>query len=141
MPRGDDLERLIRNVTTAERRVMGAAARATRDVLRESVDAGFARGHDVHGAAYKPAKDGHAPPMVRSGRLRGDYRYTITGGGSFYRVRVGENTEHGKYLRDGTWKMEARKHLPQPGEPMPSAWDARERVALTAAVQHAGAAR
>ena len=141
MARGDDLERLVRNVTTAERRVMGAAARATRDVLRESVDAGFAQSHDVHGKPYPAPKDGHAPPMIRSGKLRRSYRYTITVSGSVYRVRTSENTDYGEYLRSGTHKMAARQHLPQPGEPMPAAWDARERVALTAAVQQAGAAR
>lgn len=141
MPRGDDLAQLVRSVTTAERRVMGAAARATRDVLRESVDAGFAQSHDVHGKPYPAPKDGHAPPMIRSGRLRGAYRYTISGGGSFYRVRVAENTGYGEYLRSGTHKMAARQHLPQPGEPMPAAWDARERAALVPAVQQEGAAR
>ena len=141
MPRGDDLTQLVRNVTTAERRVMSAAARVTKDVLREMVDAGFAQGRDVHGAAYKPAKDGHTPPMVRSGKLRGAYRYAVQGGGSFLRVRVAENTDHGKFLRDGTWKMDPRKHLPQPAESMPAAWDARERAALAVAVPRAGAAR
>lgn len=140
MPRGDDLTQLVRNVTTAERRVMGAAACVTKDVLREMVDAGFAQGHDVHGAAYKPAKDGHTPPMVRSGRLRAAYRYTIQGGGSFLRVRVAENTDYGKYLRDGTWKMDPRKHLPQPGETIPAAWDARLRATLAVVVPQAGAA-
>lgn len=138
MPRGDDLAQLVRNVTTAERRVMGAAARATRDALRESVDAGFAQSHDVHGKPYPAPKDGHAPPMIRSGRLRGAYRYTIGEGMSAWTVTVSEDTGYGQYLRDGTWKMKPRQHMPQPDQSLPAAWlalvQSRVDVAVTQAM-------
>lgn len=136
MPRGDDLAQLVRNVTTAERRVMGAAARATRDVLREQVEAGFAQGHDVHGKPYKLPKDGHTPPMVRKGYqgLRGAYRFPITEGGPVWLVHVVERTGYGQYLRDGTWKMDPRQHIPKPEEAVPAAWDAKIQPAQLAAV-------
>jgi hypothetical protein len=134
MPRGDDLAQLVRNVATAERRVMGAAARATRDALRESVDAGFAQGHDVHGKSYPAPKDGHSPPMVRSGRLRAAYRYRIGEGTGAWTVTIAEATDYGQYLRDGTWKMDARQHLPRPEQPLPAAWLALMQQRVDAAV-------
>ena len=134
MPRGDDLAQLVHNVTTAERRVMGAAARATRDVLREQIDAGFAQGHDVHGKAYKPAKDGHTPPMVRSGKLRAAFRYRIGEGSGTWTVTIAEATDYGQYLRDGTWKMDPRQHILLPDQPLPASWLAAMKVKVDAAV-------
>lgn len=139
MPRGDDLDRLVRNVTTAERRVLGAAARAVQTSLRKSVDSGYETRTDVNGRTYIPAKDGHLPQMERSGRLRRSYRYSIKSGAGVYTVIVSENTGYGEYLRDGTAKMQPRRHIPQPGAPMPADWEARARAALAPAVAAAGA--
>lgn len=135
MPRGNDLERMQRDLSTAQRRVMGVAARAVEASLRESIDQGYQTGTDVNGKAYLPPKDGHLPPMIRSGKLRRAYRYSILIGALVYTIRASENTEHGEYLRDGTGKMRPRQHIPQPGSAMPAAWDSRARLAVTAAVQ------
>lgn len=135
MPRGSDLDRLVRSLDTAETRVMGGAARAVQGALKQLVDAGYAKSRDVKGKPYIPPKDGHRPPMIRSGKLRGAYRYAIHTGALLWRVTVGEDTTYGEYLRDGTSKMEPRQHIPRPGEPLPSAWDAKVQRDLSAAVQ------
>ncbi len=139
MPRGSDLDRLVRSLDTAETRVMGGAARAVQGALEQLVDAGYAKSRDVQAKPYLLPKDGHRPPMIRSGKLRGSYRYAIHTGALLWRVTVGEDTEYGEYLRDGTSKMKPRQHLPRPSEPLPPAWDAKVQRSVGAVVQREGA--
>jgi hypothetical protein len=134
MPRGNDLDRLERDLATAERRMMGAAAAAGRESLLESADAGYQERQDVHGKAYLPPKDGHQPPMERSGRLRRAYRVLASAGIGAWLLRLAEDTPYGRFLRDGTHKMEARQHIPRPDEPMPASWAARFKDKVDAAV-------
>lgn len=134
MARGDDLERLERDLATAERRMMGAASHAASESLRHSVDAGYELRQDVHGKAYKPAKDGHLPPMERSKTLRNAYRFPVIEGLREWLVKIIERTPYGQFLRDGTYKMERRQHVPTPDEPLPPAWFARMKAGIDAAV-------
>lgn len=135
MPRGDDLERLVRDMATAERRVMGAAARAVQTSLRESVDAGYQTRTDVNGKTYIPAKDGHLPQMEREGStLRRAYRYPITEGGRTWFVTIIERTPHGKFLRDGTYKMKPRQHIPMPEDALPPSWAANMKTSVDSSV-------
>jgi hypothetical protein len=134
MPRGADMDRMITALSTAPARVMQAAAVATEGAVRRAVQSGYETRRDVYGATYQPAKDGHLPQMQRTGTLRNAYRYSITAGVVAWLVRVSEGTSYGQYLRDGTPKMKARTHIPQPAAPMPTGWDLRIRRALDAAM-------
>lgn len=135
MPRGDDLERLVRDMTTAERRVMSAAARAVQTSLRESVDTGYQTRTDVNGKTYIPAKDGHLPQMEREGStLRSAYRYSITEGGRTWFVTIIERTPYGQFLRDGTPKMKPRQHIPKPEDALPQSWFANMKIAVDSSV-------
>lgn len=134
MPRGDDLDRLQRDLATAERRMMSAAARAAQDALKASVEAGYELRQDVNGKPYKPAKDGHLPQMERSGVLRRAYRYLATAGGAAWLISVIERTGYGQFLRDGTRKMDPRQHIPRPEQPLPASWYARMKAGIDAAV-------
>jgi hypothetical protein len=129
MPRGKDLDKMIGKLDKAGPRVMSAAAVAVAASLRASVDAGYVRRKDVNGKTYIPAKDGHLPQMERSGLLRQSYETRIAGSGD-KEVTIGEDTSYGEYLRDGTWKMAPRQHIPRPGEAMPPAWDRNAQRAI-----------
>ena len=125
MPRGTDMARLRQNLATADARLMSAAAGVVRDVLDTSIDGGFRQGRDVYGRAFKPAKDGHLPPMIRSGKLRRAVTVAVVPSPGDWLVRVVEDTDYGQYLRDGTYKMDQRRFIPTEGEALPKAWDRR----------------
>lgn len=95
----------------------------------------------MQGKPYLLPKDGHLPPMERSGALRRGYRYSVAAGALYWLIRVIERTPYGKYLRDGTPKMAPRQHIPRPGESIPARWDARIRPAIEGAVRAAEAKR
>lgn len=141
MPRGSDMERLLQNLRTAPDRVMDAATTATVKALKKSVDSGYEQRRDVNGKRYIPAKDGHMPQMERTGTLRNGYDYQTGENGNDRVIRVSTNTDaetgrpYDEYLRDGTPKMAAHKHIPRPGDPMPTAWDARVKTAQAAAIR------
>jgi hypothetical protein len=138
MPRGDDLDRMIADLHTAPRRVMGAATSALQGAMRASVELGYKTRTDVNGKPYIPAKDGHLPQMERSGALRASYSYTAhpsASGDASVTARSSVPRDYDEHLRDGTSKMEARQHLPRPGEPVPARWDAAIRPAIAGAVQ------
>ena len=124
MPRGNDLQRMRSRCATAERRVVTACGRAMVNTLGKMVDRGFTAGRDVNGARFVPPKDGHRPPMVRSGRLRQAIHVSGQASLDGWRVRISEDTDYGQFLRDGTSKMAARQFVPRPGQPLPAPWDA-----------------
>lgn len=82
--------------------------------------AGFRLGVDVHGKPWIPPKDGHKPPMVRTGRLRDDYHFWFTRTGRGIAVTWSNSMRYAKPLRDGIpGRLEPRPHMPQPNEPPP----------------------
>jgi len=134
MPRGTDMARLRQDLATAGARLMSAAAGVVRDVLDASIDGGFRQGRDVYGRAFKPAKDGHLPPMIRSGKLRRAIKVEIVPSPAEWLVTASEDTDYGQYLRDGTFKMDQRRFIPAQTEALPAAWDRRIQSGLRRAV-------
>lgn len=141
MSTGNDMARMRQDLTTARRRVMGVSARAAQQVLRVAVDSGYAERVDVQGKPYLRPRDGHLPPMERTGRLRSAYRYLISEGASQWLVTVLERTPYGQYLRDGTTKMQPRQHIPKPQESLPRRWQRMLDGAIQSAVARLGGAR
>ena len=141
MSTGNDMARMRQDLATARRRVMGASARAAQQVLRAAVDSGYSERVDVQGKPYLRPKDGHMPPMERTGTLRRAYRYLISEGSSRWLVRIIERTPYGQYLRDGTPHMQPRQHIPKPQEALPRRWQRMLDGAVQAAVGRLGGVR
>lgn len=134
MPRGSDMARLRHDLTTAGQRLMAASAAVVRDVLDSSIDGGFRQGRDVYGRPFRPAKDGHLPPMMRSGKLRRAVKVEIVPSLSDWLVTASEDTDYGQFLRDGTFKMDQRRFIPGQQEALPPSWDRRIQSGLRRAV-------
>lgn len=134
MPPGTDLDRLRNTLQTAPKRVMGAAARASRSALARSIDLGFQQHVDIHGKPYPIPKSG-GTPLERTERLRKAVRVDVLPGTDTWQVRAREETPYGVFLRDGTDRMEPRQWIPRPDEPLPALWDARQRAAIDRAVR------
>jgi len=124
MPRGTDLQRLRSRCITAERRVMQGCARALVPVLSAELDREFRQGVDINGKPFLPPKDGHVPPMVRSGTLRRSITVSARASLRGWVVRLQSDTDYDHFLRDGTSRMQARRFMPRPGDPVPPAMDA-----------------
>lgn len=125
MSTGDDITRMKRDMQTIGNRLMAAASGAMRDVLAESIDSTFGQSKDVSGRAFKLPKDGHRPPMIRSGRLRGSVTVSVVPSPTLWIVRAEEDTDYGQYPNQGTTRMDARQFMPYKGQSLPSAWDAK----------------
>lgn len=138
MAKGADMDRLIAGLEVAPQRLMDAAADATAASLRASADRGYQRRQDVNGRRYPRPKDGHMPPMERTGTLRSSYQTDIAPHGDDRTVTLREGTDYGQFLRDGTSKMEPRKHIPAPADNMPPTWDQGARRAQDRAVAQEG---
>jgi len=124
MPRGTDIQRLRSRCITAERRVMQGCARALVPVLSAELDREFRQGVDVMGKPFEPPKDGHRPPMVRSGTLRRSITVSARASLRGWVVRLRSDTDYDHFLRDGTSRMQARRFIPRPSDPVPPAMDA-----------------
>lgn len=122
MPRGNDIARMRQRCATAEQRIMPRCAKAAAGAIASAIDAEFRTGRDIDGERFKAPKDGHRPPMVRSGALRRSIHVSAQASLHAWRIRSGSSTDYDRFLRDGTSKMEPRKFIPRPGEPMPRAW-------------------
>jgi len=134
MPRGDDIQRLTSFLQTAENKLMGAAAQGVKTGLERCFVDSFAQARDVNGKAFRRPKDGHSPPMFRTGALMN----AIVGGvtiGPGWNVTASEETDYGKFLRDGTSKMDARQFIPKPAQPLPVAWDRKVRAEMDRALR------
>ena len=51
------------------------------------------------------------PPGVRSGRYRGSFVASASGGGDMWQAKATSNVFYGPYLEGGTRKMAARPHV------------------------------
>lgn len=51
------------------------------------------------------------PPGVRSGRYRGSFVSSVSGGGNSFTAKATSNVFYGPFLEDGTSKMAARPHI------------------------------
>jgi len=123
MPRGNDIARMRQRCATAEQRIMPRCAKAAAEAIAAAVDAEFRKGRDIDGERFLLPKDGHRPPMVRSGALRRSINVSARASLHAWRIRAGSETAYDTFLRDGTSKMDPRKFIPKSGEPMPRAWD------------------
>lgn len=138
------MDKLLRGLDAAPQRLMDAAAKATETALLQSADLGYKQRRDVHGKPYLLPKDGHRPPMERTGTLRRNYTADSRPTGGDRAVSLRTNTEsstgrkYDEYLRDGTPQMEPRQHIPRAGEPMPSTWDTRAKRAQDKAMEKEG---
>lgn len=130
MPTGDDIARMKRDMQTIEHRLMVAASSAMRDVLEQSIDSTFSQGKDVSGRAFKLPKDGHRPPMIRSGRLRRSVTVSVIPSPVMWIVRAEEDTDYGQYPNQGTSRMDARQFMPYKWQSLPAAWDAKAQRAI-----------
>ena len=103
---------------------MQRCVRALVPALSAELDREFRQGVDITGKPFMPPKDGHRPPMERSGALRRSI--TVSAQASLRRwvVRLRSDTEYDHFLRDGTSRMQARRFIPRPGDPVPPAMDA-----------------
>lgn len=135
MSRGSDMDRLRRNLRAAPERIRSTATKAVLSALEKSVDSGYKTRTDVNGRPYLPPKDGHMPPMERTGELRKGYAYSAMAGALYILIKVVEYTKYGRYLRDGTPKMEPRQHIPRPFEALPPSWAARIQAGLGEAMR------
>lgn len=82
--------------------------RAVEGLLEEQ----FQTATDPHGRPYKPPKDGHSPPMTRSGRLRRGLVVRVSSTPDGLRIAVDADVEYAKYLQRGTYKMDPRLIVP-----------------------------
>lgn len=64
------------------------------------------------------------PPMVRSGTLRRSITVSARASLGGWIVRLRSDTDYDHFLRDGTSRMQARRFMPRPGDPVPPAMDA-----------------
>ena len=84
-----------------------------REIVLRLIDGGYVAGTDPYGKAWKPPKDGHTPPMIRSGKLRGGYTVRIVKTGNVgYSIEINNTMHYSEFLQKGTSRMEARLHAP-----------------------------
>lgn len=113
---------------------MQAAAQGVKTGLERCFVDSFAGAKDVQGKAFKRPKDGHLPPMFRTGALMN----AVVGGvsiGSGWRIVAHEDTPYGQFLNRGTNKMDARQFMPHPSEALPTAWDRKVQIEIERAVR------
>lgn len=112
-PPGQPLRRMATMLREAPRYVQMEAATAIAAGVLRLIDGGYVAGTDPYGKAWKPPKDGHTPPMIRSGKLRGGYTVRIVKTGNVgYSIEINNTMHYSEFLQKGTSRMEARLHAP-----------------------------
>ena len=81
-PSGQPLRRMATMLREAPRYVQQEAANEIARGILKLIDQGFVSGADSYGTAWRPPKDGHIPPMIRSGKLRRSYNVKVVRTGS-----------------------------------------------------------
>ncbi len=112
-PPGEPLKRIATTLREAPRYVQQEAAEAIARGITMLIDKGFIDGSDPYGKAWRPPKDGHTPPMIRTGKLRASYTVRVVKTGSVgYSVEISNAQRYSGFLQKGTSRMEARMHVP-----------------------------
>ena len=132
-PPGQPLKRMALALREAPRYVQQEAANEIARGILRLIDQGFISGADPYGAAWKPPKDGHTPPMIRSGRLRRGYDVKVVRTGSVgYSVQITNSAPYAGYLQKGTGRMAPRQHVP--GSTLPTPYRELMKSAYDAAI-------
>ena len=112
-PSGQPLRRMATMLREAPRYVQQEAANEIARGILKLIDQGFVSGADPYGTAWRPPKDGHIPPMIRSGKLRRSYNVKVVRTGSVgYSIEITNSTAYAGFLQKGTSRMAARPQVP-----------------------------
>ena len=106
------MKRLAQKLREAPAAIHRDAERRVKAAVERQLEAQFATSTDPMGRPYLPPKDGHSPPMTRSGRLRRGMRVVVVSGPDILRISVMSDRDYAKYLQHGTRKMAARLITP-----------------------------
>ena len=127
-----ELKRIIAHFRTAPEAMKGDIAEGMRKVTENLIAEQFATGKDPYGKAWLPPKDGHTPPMIRTGTLRDSIKVTVVKGANGLEVSVRSSADYAKWLQNGTWKMKPR--LIVPGS-LPGHWRDAYRIVFEDALE------
>lgn len=120
LQRGGFLQRQAARMREAPRRVHAAVGRKVEAAVDALIQEQFDTATDPHGRPYLPPKDGHLPPMTRSGDLRRGMKAHARSEPGAIRVSVTADQEYAKYLQYGTRRM--RQRLVVPNGPLAQRW-------------------
>lgn len=109
------LKKLADKLREAPRQIHDEMARRMEQKLREVLRAQFAEARDPLGRPYLPPKDGHLPPMRRTGALEDGLTVEAVSTSSGIFLNVTASVEYAKYLQTGTRRMKARQIVPATG--------------------------
>ena len=127
-----ELKRIIAHFRTAPDAMKGDIAEGMRKVTENLIAEQFATGKDPYGKPWLPPKDGHTPPMVRTGTLRDSIKVTVVKDVNGLEVSVRSSADYAKFLQNGTWKMKPR--LIAPGS-LPGHWRDAYKIVFEMALE------
>lgn len=119
----DGLLVFAQRMRTIGPRLMPQIARACADGLQAAAAWGFVSRRDIYGRPYQVPRDGHLPPMERSGALRSSYVAGPRRQGGAWEGVLRNPQPHADWLRSGTPRMDPREHMPSPGQTLPPRWE------------------
>lgn len=126
------LERAARLLEEAPRAIHDAVALDLERSLAGVIDQQFTTATDPQGVGYLAPKDGHSPPMQRSGALRAGIGVRCASEWGGVSVTVSSDRPYAAFLQGGTSRMAPRRIVP--GSAMTSeAWRGAVRDAYTRA--------
>lgn len=128
------LRRLALRLREAPKRIQRAAAGEIRQETLKLIDEGFSAHADPYGNAWPPPKDGHMPPMERTGDLRRGFRCRVVPGGAGLSLEITNAEDYARWLQRGTENMLARLTVPPAGRPLPATWRQRYEAAYQRAI-------
>jgi hypothetical protein len=129
------LRRLALRLREAPRKIQQQAAAEIRADTLALIDAGFDARSDPYGTAWPPPRDGHSPPMERTGDLRRGFRCRVVPGGAGLSIEISNVEDYARWLQRGTPDMVARLTVPTSGGGLPARWRQRYEAAYRAAVE------
>jgi hypothetical protein len=106
------LRRLAQRLREAPDRIHRDMERRVRETAEELLEEQFASGRNPYGQPYPPPKDGHLPPMVRTGRLRRGLRVVVSSSADGISLSVQSEAPYAQYLQSGTRRMAPRRIVP-----------------------------
>lgn len=116
------LRQLALRLRETPKRIQRDAATEIKHRVAELIDAGIAAARDPYGTPYPQPKDGHSPPMQRSGDLRSGYSVEVVSVGAGLSLRISNVEAYARWLQQGTASMKARLQVPTAARGLPTAW-------------------